>query len=278
MRKSTSSEVVLSSGQLQAVRLNNLEMRRMHRHIDLLHGDLQSELNRLQRQAQGLRIHFTNVVRVIKPNRAYQTWKNAHAKEIAADRTNEFIGKIVSILRRKSLRTFLLTSATIKAKNKAKLKKRTSIVVDAMENERRPTRPLLLLIDHHPEPESEPVIDFQKTFLRPKTSPMEPGGISANPRSNPLLNVLLQTKNEEKRSLRREKTFTSNPNGFTLPRLETKSAKLDTLYRIALQNQTAYQAVDKSRIENRKTEDKDFASKHRAMKGSIRAASVLNHD
>ena len=144
-----------------------------------------------------------------------------------------------------------------------------------------PTRPLLLLIDHRPEPTDEPLIDFQQSFLRPKTSPMQPGGGAAAPssqRSNPLLNILMESAIAERPTLRREKTFTSTSNRSALPPIDRKSAKLDTLYRIALQNQTAYQAVEKTRVEGRKTQDREFASRHRAMKGSVRAASVLNQD
>lgn len=139
----------------------------------------------------------------------------------------------------------------------------------------QPTRPLLLLIDKKAEPIDEPIIDFEKSFLRPKTSPMKPvEGAPSSHRSNPLLNILM----EEKTAIRREKTFTSSVNSSALPRIDGKNAKLDTLYRIALQNQTAYQAVEKTRIDTRKTYDREFASRHRAMKGSVRAASVLNQD
>ena len=93
MRKSSSGEAVLSACQIQAVRMNNLESRRMQHHLHLLEGDLRGELGRLQRQAQGLRYHFTNVVRVVKPNRAYQTWKQSHAEEIAADRTDDLLSE-----------------------------------------------------------------------------------------------------------------------------------------------------------------------------------------
>jgi hypothetical protein len=92
MKKSMSSETVLSACQVQAVRLNNLEYRRLQRHVETMHDDLQVHLARLQRQAQGLKFHFINVVRVLKPNRGYQAWKQAHAREIAEDTANDWIG------------------------------------------------------------------------------------------------------------------------------------------------------------------------------------------
>jgi hypothetical protein len=55
-----------------------------------------------------------------------------------------------------------------------------------------------------------------------------------------------------------------------------KAADLDALYRMALQNQTAYKSVAHTRIEERKLYDKEFASQHRALKGSMRSAGVVN--
>ncbi len=55
-----------------------------------------------------------------------------------------------------------------------------------------------------------------------------------------------------------------------------KKSDLDAFYRMALQNQTAYKSVDRTRIENRKLHDKEFASRHRALKGSMRSASLVH--
>jgi hypothetical protein len=55
-----------------------------------------------------------------------------------------------------------------------------------------------------------------------------------------------------------------------------KASDLDALYRMALQNQTAYKSVDQTRIHQRKLHDKEFASQHRALKGSMRSSSVAN--
>ena len=94
MKKSTKGEVVLSACQIQATRLNRLEYRRLQRNVTLLQDDLQNHIARIRRQEQGLRYHYTNVVRVVKPNKAYQLWKQAHAYEIAQDEAKDRIGFI----------------------------------------------------------------------------------------------------------------------------------------------------------------------------------------
>lgn len=55
-----------------------------------------------------------------------------------------------------------------------------------------------------------------------------------------------------------------------------KKADLDAFYRMALQNQTAYKAVEQTRIDDRKLHDKEFASKHRALMGSMRSSGLVN--
>jgi predicted DsbA family dithiol-disulfide isomerase len=92
MKKSNSGEVVLTACQIQATRLNRLEYHRLQRNVDLLRENLQEHLARINREEQGLKLHFKNVVRVIKPNRAFQLWKQAHAQEIAQDEAKELIG------------------------------------------------------------------------------------------------------------------------------------------------------------------------------------------
>lgn len=97
MKKSSKGEVVLSAGQVQATRLNKLEYRRLQRHVNYLHDDLENHLAHIHRQEQGLRYHFSNVVRVVKPNPSYQLWKQAHAKEIAQDEAEELIGRFLDL-------------------------------------------------------------------------------------------------------------------------------------------------------------------------------------
>ena len=95
MKKSTKGEVVLSPCEIHATRLNRLEYRRLQRNITLLDANLQHHIAQLHRQAQGLRYHFTNAVRVVKTNRVYQSWRQAHAHEIAQDEAKDLIGLTV---------------------------------------------------------------------------------------------------------------------------------------------------------------------------------------
>lgn len=97
MKKSTRGEAVLSACQIQATRLNQLEYRRLQRNVDLMQDDLKTHLIRLQRQAQNIRYHYTNVVRVVKPNPSYQLWKQAHAYEIAQDNRENWQGLLFII-------------------------------------------------------------------------------------------------------------------------------------------------------------------------------------
>lgn len=94
MKKSPKGEVVLSPCQIQAARLNQVERHRYERNVELLRDDLNEELARIHRQGQTLKLHFTNVVRVVKPNRAYELWKQTHAHELAQREAREFLGKV----------------------------------------------------------------------------------------------------------------------------------------------------------------------------------------
>lgn len=282
MKKSMSSEAVLSACQVQAVRLNNLEYRRLQRHVDTMHGDLQLHLARLQRQAQGLKVHFTNVVRVLKPNRGYQAWKQAHAREIAEDTASDWIGPSMNCFYRSSGISCALES--IKVKEKSRLPAASPSPAET----KPPARPLLLLLESVAKEPVEPIINFEETFRRPKTSPAQPFATN-HIRANPLLNILIE-KTSRKSPLVREHTFAyqstsslpsvssdgsrKSPQSPSLAKANTPN--LDTLYRIALQNATAYKAVEQKHIDKRKLNDRDFASRHRAMKGSIRSAGVVN--
>jgi hypothetical protein len=85
------SEIVLSSYQIEATRLNKLEYYRLQRHVNTLNVDLENYLARSHRQKQCLRYHYNNVVRFVKPKPAFQRWKQAHAQEIADDEADEII-------------------------------------------------------------------------------------------------------------------------------------------------------------------------------------------
>lgn len=87
MTKITRGEGVLTPGQLQAIRLNELEHRHLRQSLDLMHEDFKIHLERLQRQAQDLKSHYTNVVRVVKSDSKYNQWKREHAEEMAEYRS-----------------------------------------------------------------------------------------------------------------------------------------------------------------------------------------------
>jgi hypothetical protein len=97
MKKSTKGKAALSACQIQAIRLNKLEYRRLQRNVNLMHDDLKTHLLHLQRQAQRIQYHYTNVVRVVKPNPTYQLWKQAHAYEIEQDNIQNSLGLMFSI-------------------------------------------------------------------------------------------------------------------------------------------------------------------------------------
>ena len=117
MKKSPKGEVVLSPCQIQAARLNQVERHRFERNVDLLREDLDEELTRIHRQGQALKFHFTNVVQVVKPNRAYELWKQTHAHELAQQEANEFFGKHES-MSRENLCRVSLTFSIIQTKTK----------------------------------------------------------------------------------------------------------------------------------------------------------------
>ena len=92
MKKSSKGEAVLSGFQIQATRLNKLEYRRLQRNVDIMNDDLQIQLTQLQRQTQDIRHHYANVVRMLKPNPKYQSWKKTHAYEIAQEENQYWLG------------------------------------------------------------------------------------------------------------------------------------------------------------------------------------------
>lgn len=82
MKKTARGEGVLSIGQLQAIRLNELEHRRLQQNLHVMQDDFKIYLERLQRQAQDLKSHYTNVVRVVKSKSKYNLWKDEHMDEM----------------------------------------------------------------------------------------------------------------------------------------------------------------------------------------------------
>ncbi len=298
MKKGSKGEVVLSPCQIQATRLNRLEYHRLQRNVDLLKDDLEQHLARLSRQEHSLKLHFANVVKIVKPNRAFQLWKQTHAQEIAEEEEEELIE---SFKRQQRLRS--------------KSCRQTPTTSDELPSE--PTlRPLLLLLEDPSKKPVEPIINFA-SFLRPKTSPVNKQTPSPH-RVNPLLNMvdgksssltndsqqpptptphrtntlltMLSGRPASSNVYRQQQQYdspsflSSSSTGTAGSRkliqgkyvLTHKKSDLDAFYRIALQNQTAYKSVDRTRVEDRKLHDKEFASRHRALQGSMRSAGFVN--
>lgn len=291
MKKISKGEVVLSACEVQATRLNKLEHRRLQRHVTLLQDDLDNQLARLHRQEQGLRYHYTNVVRFIKPNPAYQRWKAAHAQEIAQDEAEELISALPNSFF-ETARFFPLES--IKRKHRSVATRRQSSAPIARREERTTSmslRPLLLLVDDGSE-KSSPEFDWNmsESFLRPNTSPeRKPAGTNKR-RVNPLMTMLGGNPVNSSPSMQLvSSTFDSPSFRSSSSRLtngsrklvqgkfvqEHKAEDLDAMYRIALQNRTACKTIDQKRLNRQKLLDKDFATQYRALHGSIRSAGVV---
>lgn len=151
-------------------------------------------------------------------------------------------------------------------------------------------RPLLLLVDDGSE-KSSAAFDWNisESFLRPNTSPeQKPNGTTKN-RFNPLINMLDGNQINSNPSIPFSSTFDSPSFHSASSRFTTGSRKLvqgkfvqehktqdlDAMYRIALQNQTAFKSIDQKRLNEQKLLDKDFASQHRALRGSLRSAGVV---
>jgi hypothetical protein len=153
-----------------------------------------------------------------------------------------------------------------------------------------PSLPLLLLVGNDIEKSVESMITFNKSFPRPNTSPVKTH-IPNSHRKNPLLTMLNERSINENNSLPSKQSKRDvvlfqplmTPAGSrkfehrkSTPNTTQKTSDLDTLYRIALQNQTAYKSVQQTHIDKRKLLDKQFATQHRALKGTIRSAGRAN--
>jgi hypothetical protein len=155
-------------------------------------------------------------------------------------------------------------------------------------------RPLLLLLDGNIKKPTDPIINLTESFLRPKTSPINQQ-IPTQHRINPLLNMLngrpFSSNNVSRQQQQQQQHQYDSSSVSSLSLMGTtgtrklirgkyittrKKSDLDALYRMALQNQTAYKSVEQKRINERKLHDKEFASRHRALKGSMRSAGLVN--
>ena len=117
----------------------------------------------------------------------------------------------------------------------------------------------------------EQFIDFNASEFRPSTSPIKKH-LPELRRTNALSNMFQESKSTKLPVLRSNSSRKIRPPKSAQHRVEQNS-NLDTLYRIALQNQAACKSIDQSHIEKRKTIDRDFASQHRAMKATVRLAA-----
>jgi len=280
MKKSSKIEVVLSSNQLHAARINKVEYQRFQHSLKYLEDDYHEHIARIQREQQGIKYHFKNVVRVVKPNRAFQLWKQAHAYELAQDESSSMIILFCCKKKTNSI-TFILFLEMTKFKPKSRPRK--SIVPSTSQLSIGPIRPLLLLAeDETKQVTIDPIISIAENFLRPKTSHVTRHVDTQHRVINPILNMLTNrpvTSHATRRSANHQYESSSS---LSLPVNSRRSASthrttdLDTLYRLALQNQTAYKSIDRTVIERRKLYDKEFASRHRALKGSVRSASLVN--
>lgn len=150
-----------------------------------------------------------------------------------------------------------------------------------------PVRPLLVLLDTPLEKPIESLININENFVRPTTSPVKK--LISDQQGK---NTILPRFNKHSAHSNRSQKLESNQNSFLPSITPTNSRKidqtklltsmntqdttnLDTLYRIALQNQTAYKSVEQKRIEKRKLIDREFAIQHRALKGTIRSAKLV---
>lgn len=167
-------------------------------------------------------------------------------------------------------------------------------------------RPLLLLAEDEKTKALDAPVNITNSFLRstsslqhrtrpnPFLNPLDVTSQLPPPtphRVNPLL-AMLSTRPASSNVYRRQPTQSyDSPSSFSLPSTGVstsrkliqgkvitthKKSDLDALYRMALQNQTAYKAVEHTRIEDRKLHDKEFASKHRALLGSMRSSGLVN--
>ncbi len=60
-----------------------------------------------------------------------------------------------------------------------------------------------------------------------------------------------------------------------IPTITQKTSNLDALYGMAFQNQTGDKSLEQTHIEKRKLFDKEFATQHRTLKGTIRLPSLV---
>ncbi len=178
----------------------------------------------------------------------------------------------------------------MKLRQRSKSRKRQE-VPSPNEGPSAPVRPLLVLLDNTVQTPVESIIDLGENFLRPKTSPVHKH-VSDPERQNPLMTMLNKHSPRSNHSSRSAQSKSgsaaflplltaSSTRKFEQGRLippttaAQKTSNLDALYRMALQNQTAYKSIVETRIEKRKLLDREFTTQHRALKGTIRSTGLV---
>jgi len=177
----------------------------------------------------------------------------------------------------------------MKLKEKFKPRSRQQTITSMNEVPSEPFRPLLLLLGEEKKKTTDQIFNITENFLRPKTSPMNQQ-VPTQRRINPMLNMLHGRPSSSNTGSRQQQLYDS-PSFYSLSSMGTtgsrklvqgkfvtthKKEDLDALYRMALQNQTAYKSVEQKVIQDRILHDKEFASQHRALKGSMRSAGIVN--
>ena len=100
MKRSKRGDAVLNTYQLHALRLNQLEDARLQHQLNCMNNNLQENLARLQRQAQYLRHHYTNHIRIVKLNQSYQPLNELYLYGIKQNQIKNYSGSIISLLLR----------------------------------------------------------------------------------------------------------------------------------------------------------------------------------
>ncbi|CAF1213114.1 unnamed protein product [Rotaria sp. Silwood1] len=257
MKKSIKNGAVLSDCQIQAMRLNKLEYRRLQRDINLMHNDLRDTLARLQRQAQTLRYRYTNLVRFIKPNQSYQLWKNPYSYEIEQNESKNSL-------------------ESLKQNEQSKIKTNQQQLSSA-ENSLEQDLPLLLSLNNGISEPVEPIINFNENILRPKTSSINKHYVK------PVLTILNGpsiNSNHPMKTQRSESSLVSFLSS-TIPsssRTIVQDKFLTTQkisYPNTLSNQIDYKSVKRTCIETCQLIDKDLTSKYQVLTRTTKSAGVI---
>jgi len=177
----------------------------------------------------------------------------------------------------------------LKQKSNSNIRKRQASSSNKVPSETQ--LPLLLLLDNDNAETIDPMMNKTKSFLRPKTSPVHKP-LTTQHRIDPLLTLLDECLDNSNNVIQQQQQYPFESSSFyslsstgkTRSRKLTqdkffnkhKASNLDVLYRMALQNQTAYKSVEKKVIEERKLQDKQFAIQYRALKSSMGWARLAN--